>query len=145
MATATVGSGRSGRRSIFGAGGEGVGRVTVRRGEGLAGLSVRIVLSAHFLKNEERAGTLEGVRRVLGSDHRLDVAVARVEAMEEVEDLARFGDRMADVPQLVGEALELGAVVVDGHVALLHGAELGLEEDGALQLVVAEQAFNGVP
>ena len=88
---------------------------------------------------------MEGVRRVLGSDHRLDVAVARVEATEVVEDLARFGDRMADVLQLVGEALELGAVVVDGHVALLHGAELGLEEDGALQLVVMEQTLDGVP
>ena len=58
------------------------------RGEGLAGLSVGIVLSAELLKDEEGASALEGVWRVLGGDHPLDVAVAGVEAVEEVEDLS---------------------------------------------------------
>ena len=41
---------------------------------------------------------------------------------------------MADVAKLIGEAFELGAAVVDGHVTLMKVAQLGLEVDGALDL-----------
>ena len=117
----------------------------MRRGESLIGLGVGVVLGAEFLKDEEGASALEGVRRVFGGDHRLDIAVAGVEAMEKVEDLARLGDEVANVTQLVSKSLELGAVVVDGHVSLVQRTQLSLKENHALQLVVAEQAFNGVP
>lgn len=103
-----------------------VGAVTVCDGESLSSLGVGVMLEAEFLEDEEGAGALEGVRRVLGSDHRLDVTVPRVEAAEKVQHLAWFGDRMADVAELTGEAFQLGVVVVDRHIALLQGTQLGL-------------------
>ena len=70
-------------------------------GEGLASFGVGVVLSAELLEDEEGAGALEGVRRVLGRDHRLDVAVSGIEAAEEIEHLTRLEDGMADVTQLI--------------------------------------------
>jgi hypothetical protein len=78
-------------------------------------------------------------------DDRLDVAVAGIQTAEQVEDLTRLGDGMPDVAQIVGEALELGAVVSDAHVALLNAAELRLVVDGALQFVVAEEGLDITP
>ena len=45
---------------------------------------------------------------------------------------------------MIGEPLQLGAVVGDGHVALLQGAQLGLQIHSALHLVALEQPFDGV-
>jgi hypothetical protein len=73
------------------------------------------------------------------------MAIARVKAMEQVEDLARFGDGVADGTKLIVEALQLGAVLIDGHVALIGTTELSLEVDGTLELVVAKEPFDGVP
>ena len=64
-------------------------------------------------------GALQGVQRRLGGDHRFDVAVLGVEATKEVEHLAWLGDGVADVAQRISDALELGAVVIHGHVTLL--------------------------
>jgi hypothetical protein len=75
----------------------------------------------------------------------LNMAVPRTEAAEEVENLTGLGDGMADVTQIVGEALELGAVVVDAQVALLDAAELRLEVDSMLELVVAEERLDVAP
>jgi len=151
--TVVVGSRR--RRSggaVFGAGGSvevGVGGaaavVTMRCSKGLTGLGVGVMLKAELLKDEEGAGTLEGVRRELGGDDGLDVAVPRIEAAKEVQHLARLGDRVADAAQLIGDALQLGAVGVHRHVTLLKRAQLGFEVDGALQLVVVEEPLDGVP
>ena len=93
--------------------------VAMGRGERLNGFGVGVVLGAELLKDEEGASALEGVRRVLGRDHRLDVAIARIKAAKKIEHLARLGDGMADVAQLIHDPLQLGAVVVHGHVALL--------------------------
>ena len=111
----------------------------------LASLSGGIVIRAELLQNEEGPRTHEGVRRGLGDDDRLDVAGLGVEATKEVEHLARLGDGVADVAQLIGELFQLGEVGVDGHVALLQGAQLGLQVDGALQLVVLEDTDDGFP
>ena len=54
------------------------------------------------------------------------MAIPGTEATEEIKNLARFGDGVADIAQLISKALELGAVVLDGEIALLDGAELGL-------------------
>jgi hypothetical protein len=75
-------------------------------------------------------------------DDGLDVAVARVQAAEQVEHLTGLGDGVPNVAQVVGEALELGAVLVDAQVALLNAAELDFVEDSALKFVVAEQGFD---
>ena len=100
--------------------------VAMGHGERLTGFGVGVVLGAELLKDEEGASALEGVRRVLGRDHWLDVAVLGAEAAEEIEHLAWLGDGMTNVTQLVGEPLQLRAVVIDGHVALLERAELSL-------------------
>ena len=117
----------------------------MRRGECLASLSSRIMLNAELFEDEEGASTLEGMRRVLGGDRRPDVAVPGVEAAEEVQDLTQLGDRVADVAELIGNPLELGAVFSHGHVTLLQGAQLSLQVHSALQLIILEQTFDGVP
>ena len=65
--------------------------------------------------------------------------------MEKVEHLDRFRDGLADVTKLVGDALECGAVLVNAGVALRDRAQLGIEEDGTVQLVVVEEALDVVP
>ena len=150
VAGSVVGAlGGRGGGPVLGTGGDraggAAGVVAVGRGEGLPSLGVGVVLEAELLKDEEAAGALEGVRRELGGDHRLDVAVPGVEAAEKIQHLARLGDGVADVTQLVGDALQLGTVVVHRHVALLERAQLGFEEAGTLQLIVMEEGLDGVP
>ena len=60
-----------------------------------------------------------------GFDYRLDMAVFGMETTKEVEDLVWLGDRIANVAQIVGEVLELGAVVSDGtcHLAGCRGIQ----------------------
>jgi hypothetical protein len=101
-------------------------------------------LGAEFLQDEEGARANEGVRWELGGDDQLDVTVTRVEATKEIQHLARLGDEVADVTKLIGEALELGAVVVDREVVLLCGTQFGLKVDRAVYLVVEEEALIGV-
>jgi hypothetical protein len=81
----------------------------------------------------------------LGGKDRLDVAGGFVQAADQVQHLAGLGDGVADVTQVVGELLELAAVVSDGEVALNNIAELRLKKDSALQLVVAKESLNGRP
>jgi hypothetical protein len=52
---------------------------------------------------------------------------------------------VADVTQIVGELLQLGVVVADGEVALHNVTELGLEKNGVLHLIVAEETLNVRP
>ena len=80
VAGSVVGAlGGRGGGPVLGTGGDraggAAGVVAVGRGEGLPSLGVGVVLEAELLKDEEAAGALEGVRRELGGDHRLDVAV----------------------------------------------------------------------
>ena len=85
------------------------------------------------------------MRRRLRRDHWLDVAKLGVEAAKKIEHLARLGDGVVDVAQLVGDPFEFGAVVVDGQVALHHGTQLDLEVDDALHFIVLEEPLDGVP
>lgn len=87
--------------------------------QGLVGVGDGVVLGAELLKNKEGTSALEGMRRVFGSDYRLDVAVPWIETTEQVENLAWLRDGVADVAQLIHDALQLCAVVVHRHVALL--------------------------
>jgi hypothetical protein len=73
------------------------------------------------------------------------MAIFGVETAQHIEHLARLGDRLADVVQIVGEDFQLGAVVVDGHVTLIQVAELGLIEDDALEFIVVEEVVDGRP
>jgi hypothetical protein len=111
----------------------------------MAGLRLGVVFVAGFLEQQVGPRTHEGVWRIFSLDDRLDMAIPRMQTAEEVEDLARLGDGVANITQIVGEAFELGVVLVDAHVALLKTAKFGLEIDGALQLVVAEQSLDVAP
>lgn len=94
------------------------GLLTMSGGEGLSSLGGSVVLDADLLEHEDGAHTHEGVRRVLGGDDRLDVAVLGVEPAEEVEHLAWLGDGVTDVGELICKALELGAVIIHGAAQL---------------------------
>jgi hypothetical protein len=68
-----------------------------------------------------------------------------VQPAEKIEHLARLGDGVADVAEVVGELLQLGAVVGDGEIPLNDAAEFGLKKHGALHLIDPEKAFNVGP
>jgi hypothetical protein len=77
-----------------------------------------------------------------GGEHGLDVAEFWIQASKEIQDLARLGNRMTDVAEVIGELLQLGAIVRDGEITLDSAAKLGLEQDGAVELIVSEETFN---
>lgn len=52
---------------------------------------------------------------------------------------------MTDITQIVSQLLQLGAVVRDGEVPLNNTAELGLEKNYVLHLIIAEKTFNVGP
>jgi hypothetical protein len=95
-----------------------------------------------LLEQQVRHRAPEGVGWGFGFDDRLEVAEFWVEATKEVEDLARLRDGVTDVPELISETFEFGAVIVDGEIALLHTAKLCLQENSPLKFVVTEVAFN---
>ena len=51
--------------------------------------------------------------REFGGDVPLNITVTRVETSEEIQHLAQLEDGVTDVVELIGEAVELGVVVVD--------------------------------
>jgi hypothetical protein len=80
-----------------------------------------------------------------GAEHRLDVAEALVQAMEQVQHLAWLGDRVANVTVIVGELLQLVAIVSDGEIALNEVVEFDLKEHRVLHLVIIEQPLDVWP
>jgi hypothetical protein len=53
------------------------------------------------------------------------------------------GDRLADISKGISQILELGAILVHGHVALWSVAELGVKGECATRLVVTEEVVDG--
>jgi hypothetical protein len=113
--------------------------------EGLGGVLLGVAVGGEFFEEEEGARGAEGVRRGLAGDDGLQIAILRVEAPEQVQHLAGLGDRLTNITKAVSEFLEFGGVVRHGKIALLQGAELRLEENGALELVVAEEGLDVGP
>ena len=134
-------AGASGR-STRGTSGRGA---AVASEEGLRCVRLGVVGVGGLLQEQVRHRTSEGVGWGFGFDDGFEVAIFGAEAAEEVEDLAWLRDGVADIPELIDEALELGAVIMDGEVALLHAAELSFQENSALKLVVAEVALDVGP
>ena len=87
-----------------------------------SGLHLGVVVVADLLKEKVRVGAGECMGRGFGLDYRLYVAVFGMETTKKIENLAGLGDGVVDVAQIVSEAFELGAVLADGHVALLDAA-----------------------
>ena len=121
----------------------GSGRTAVAGEERLTGLRLVVLVQLQLFEEEVGARTHEGVR--LGGEHRLDMAKFLVQAAKQIQHLAGLGDGVADVAQAIGELLQLGAVVRDAEVALNDAAELGLKENRALHLIVAEEALDVRP
>lgn len=71
----------------------------------------RRALCVEHLHQEMRARGEEGVGRLAGSDRRNRVPIFGIEAAQQVQNLVGFRYRLADVTQIVGQHLQLGAVV----------------------------------
>ena len=106
-------------------------------------LGVRFLLC--FFENESRPCLQEGRERNLKREKRAQVRVGVSESTEKGEDKGLITDRLADVGEGVGKGLQLGAVVTNGEIALRSVAELRLQLNCAVLLVVAEQILDGVP
>jgi hypothetical protein len=73
------------------------------------------------------------------------VGVLLVEAAKNGEHKSVVGDQLADISKGVGQGLELGIVLMHGHVTLGNVAELGVEVEGATLLVFIEKVVDGGP
>lgn len=69
----------------------------------------------------------------------------RTEATEHVEHLRCLLNRLADVVEGIGEVLEAASVGGDVHIALHQIAELRLQIDSTMQLVVLKLIMDRVP
>jgi hypothetical protein len=67
------------------------------------------------------------------------VGVLLVEAAKNGEHKSVVGDRLADIGKGIGQGLELGTVLVHGHVTMGSVVELGIEGEAATLLVVTER------
>jgi hypothetical protein len=65
--------------------------------------------------------------------------------MKEIEDELRVLHGVVDITEGVGDGFHVLAVGGDVGVALLHGVELVIEEDGSGLLVGAEDVLDGDP
>ena len=72
------------------------------------------------------------------------MVVLLVEAAKHRQDERLVGNCLTNVAQSVGERLELGAVVMDGHVTLRCVAKFRIQSKGAAFLVVVEEVGDGV-
>jgi hypothetical protein len=70
---------------------------------------------------------------------------AAVEAAQKVEDEVPIGDRLSKVAKSICHALELAAVCGDVEVALVEGAEGGLELQSPCFTIATELRLNGKP
>lgn len=98
-----------------------------------------------LLQKKEGAHLEKRRERVLAGDVRDDGVVLAVEAAEEMEDLPWVSYRLAQITELVGEGLELGAELHHRHVALDDGVVLSVDVHRAGHLVVAEELVDGEP
>lgn len=70
------------------------------------------------------------------------MAVIGFEVAKEIQHLAGLRHGSVDVVQCISESLEPGALLSDGHVTLANATKFSLEVDGALHLVVTEEALD---
>jgi hypothetical protein len=123
---------RGGRRRVDRGGTAGVERVFT------SGL-----LRAVLLQHEEGTGLQKGGKRHKGGEVRDRTMVLAPEPANQVEDLLRLRHGLAEVAQLVSEALEPRAVLHDAHVVLDDGMVLGIDVDSVGEVVVAKEGGDG--
>jgi hypothetical protein len=128
VATVVVVAGRFARgREVARSSGATTGGGAVVRGEEcLTDLCFVVLLQLKLLKKAVGMSTHEGVS--FGGEHRLDMAEALVQALEQVQHLAWLGDGVDDITEIVGQLLQLVAIVGDGEIALIEAVEFGLKE-----------------
>ena len=110
-----------------------------------AGRVLGVCFLLRLLENEGQACLQERGKRHLKQKKGAEVTVLFVEAAENRDNEGFIRDRLANVGKGVGEGLELGAVVVDCHVALGCIAEFRVNGECVAFLVVVEEAGDGVP
>jgi hypothetical protein len=100
----------------------------------MRGLLTSGLLGTMLLQQQEGAYLQKRRQWHTRSDVRDRVMVLTVEAADQMENLLPLRDGLAEVAELVGEALEAGAVLHDGHVALDDGVVLRVDVHGAGEL-----------
>lgn len=83
--------------------------------------------------------------RLLGGNRWHSVTILGRQAAKHIKHLRGFTNRLTDVAQCVGKALELSGVGGDVHVALDDGPELRVKVDGVMEFVVTELIMDRVP
>lgn len=68
-----------------------------------------------------------------------------VDAAEEGEDKRAIRDLLINIAESIGQRLDAGAVLRDGHGALAQVEELGFQLNGPPFLVVLKQILNACP
>ena len=121
-------------------GGAEAGEVDVERGVGRLSSGVMKSLLLHA-KVRDRLGVRQRDEGEVGGG----LAEVGVEASKEVGEEDGVVDGHADVVQLVGENLLSRAVLTDRKIVLLHGEEIPLEENTALELIVEEEIAQPCP
>jgi hypothetical protein len=72
------------------------------------------------------------------------MGVSVIESAKDCQNQGLIVDWLVDIGEQVSDVLELGTVVTEGEVALRSVAEVGLELDGAMLLVIVEEVLDGV-
>jgi hypothetical protein len=101
-----------------------------------------ILIIAKFLKEQRRTNLQEGGWSALRGDGGDNMPESRTEAADEIDHLIFIANRIPEVGKLVGERLEMTAILRDHHLTLLKAPELSFNVHGAGEDIVAEHAFN---
>jgi hypothetical protein len=98
-----------------------------------------------FLEEELGAGLEKRRERLGAAKMDADGGELLVEPADDVEDECTVGDVLTKTAQGVSHGLEAAAVVADGEVTLDEGAELSVQENGTLLLIVEELGLHREP
>src|SRR6185437_10189309 len=114
------------------------------RGGGGRGRSGRETPS-DLLEREVVPDLQEGGEGPLASDPALQVVVGAAQAPQDIEHQDPIGHRIPEVVKSISHALHPPAVLTDGEVPLLEGAEGGVELEGTVLGVAEELALERHP
>lgn len=119
--------------------------IAVGGNEGLMRHHHQVFLVVQLLQQKVGAGREEGVRRLTVADDGDGGALLQVQAAEQVEKLILLRDRLPEVAEGVNQLLQMRGILGHAHVPLVQTAELSLQVDGAVKLVVVEEVVNAGP
>jgi hypothetical protein len=115
------------------------------RGEERSGGVGSWLAHGEFLEEELGAGLEERRERLGATKMDADGDELLVEPADDIEDERTVGDVLTETTHGINHGLEAAAVVADGEVTLDEGAELSVQENGVLLLVVEELGLHNEP